>query len=144
MTARRFKIEKVGDNFVPVQQSDNGASSDGARFNAGNANYWLWGAALTVAGLRHRRLLGLAMMGAGGCMLYQAATGKKALPEISNWLASHGISIPCNNQEEAAGPSYQHDFKNKATQSPQDEVDEMSMESFPASDPPARTAVASA
>ena len=140
MTARRFKIEKVGDNFVPVQQKEEGT---GKTLNVGNANYWLWGAALTVAGLRHRRLLGLAMIGAGGCMLYQASTGKKAVPQISKWLASHGLAIPCG-EEAAAGPSYQHDFKNKATQSPQDEVDEMSMESFPASDPPARATVASA
>jgi len=142
MTARRFKIEKVGDDFVPVQQGEE-ASTSNASFNADNANYWLWGAALTLAGLRHRKLLGLAMMGAGGCMLYQAATGKKALPEISKWMASYGLSNPFSD-DDTPGPSYQHDFKNKASQSPEDEVDEMSMESFPASDPPARTSVASA
>ncbi len=67
----------------------------------------------------------------GGAMAYRAATG------LSPWFRFFApLGRPDERGGADVGPSYQH-ASSGVQQSPADEVDEASMASFPASDPPA-------
>jgi hypothetical protein len=94
------------------------------------------GSGLCLYGLTRRRLSGFFLAVAGAGLIYRGTTGLNPLHAL--------FGKPRDRSgDPALSPSYQHDLS-PAGQLPGDEVDEASMESFPASDPPASTKKVSA
>ena len=96
--------------------------------------YSLLGAgALLLSGLRH---LSMGRLAVGGYLAYRGATGHCPIREQLEhfgMIGAHGTTAPTRS----ANPTYSGPREDVwRSQKPQDEVEEASMESFPASDPP--------
>lgn len=131
MAAPTYVAKKVGDQYVIVPKNP-AATRDGSMCLIG-------GAFLTAVGLHKRGVVGLALAAVGGSAIYHGMTGRNPWRKVMNAVAQ-ACPQCMGRQDRTQTPSFQNDAM-PARQVPEDDVDEASMESFPASDPPARHAV---
>src|SRR5688572_31211741 len=101
MAARHYVVQKVGDNYVTVLQD----SHPGATRAAAS----LWGGLLTLLGVRRGGWTGVALLAAGGWLIYCGATGKGgACCGFAGW----GSLLRKDRQgRPSQAPSYQKDRK---------------------------------
>ena len=120
MVRPHYVTRRVGDEYVLVRVDPVG--------HVGRVVTGGLGALLLARGIRRGGLLAMICSAAGAAFLYHAFTGRDPFDLVTRkGQVKHG--------EEKDSPSFPGEAESK--QLPSDEVDEASMESFPASDPPA-------
>ena len=126
MSTPHYIIKKFGDQYIPILQGSYPRMTRCAFFG--------WGMLLILLSSNRRGLSRRLLFVAGIVLAFRGVHDLDQVGGLRSWFSR---LVHCNGKG-VYGPSYPSKRANRASQLPVDLVDEQAMESFPASDAPAR------
>src|SRR5436305_5555401 len=120
-----YEAQKIGDTYKLVRTD--------AEHKAKVSKLAIGGGLLALMGIARRGILGTGLVAVGGTLIYCGLAERDPMELLDSLLRRRRVP------KDKIGPSHHHQDAVRADQLPEDELDEQVMESFPASDPPARS-----